>query len=50
MQYSSLADMIDAEAAAQQSVRQSDFHREAVRRFLAKEPRLYDWDQMAREG
>ena len=47
---STQADMIDAEAAAQQSVRQSDFHREAVRRFLAKEPRLYDWDQMAREG
>jgi len=43
---STQAEMTDAECAAQQSVRQTDFHREAVRRFLAKEPRLYDWDAM----
>lgn len=43
---STQAEMIDAECAAQEAVRHTDFHREAVRRFLAKEPRLYDWDQM----
>lgn len=43
---SSQAELTDAECAAQQTVRTTDFHREAVRRFLAKEPRLYDWDQM----
>lgn len=45
---SSQADLTDAECAAQQTARMTDFHREAVRRFLAKEPRLYDWDQMTR--
>lgn len=44
---SSQAEMTDAECAAQQAMRVSEFHGEAVRRFLAKEPRLYDWDQMA---
>ncbi len=24
----------------------TDFHKEAVRRFVDKEPRLYDWDSM----
>ncbi len=43
---STQAEMIDAECAAQEAVRHTDFHREAVRRFLAKEPRLYDWDRM----
>lgn len=44
---STQAEMTDAECAAQATVRHTDFHREAVRRFLAKEPRLYDWDQIA---
>lgn len=43
---SSQAELTDAECAAQEAARHTDFHREAVRRFLAKEPRLYDWDQM----
>jgi 2-(1,2-epoxy-1,2-dihydrophenyl)acetyl-CoA isomerase len=47
---SSQAEMTDAECAAQEAVRHSDFHREAVRRFLAKEPRLYDWDQISKAG
>lgn len=45
---SSQAEMTDAECAAQQAVRTDAFHAEAVRRFLAKEPRLYDWDALAR--
>jgi len=45
---SSQAEMTDAECAAQQALRPSAFHAEAVRRFLAKEPRLYDWDGMTR--
>ncbi len=47
---SSQAEMTDAECAAQETVRHTDFHREAVRRFLAKEPRLYDWDQMTKRA
>lgn len=43
---STQAEMTDAECAAQETVRHTDFHKEAVRRFLAKEPRLYDWDQL----
>lgn len=43
---STQAEMTDAECAAQESVRHTDFHREAVRRFLAKEPRLYDWEAL----
>ena len=42
------AEMIDAECAAQLACRGTEFHGEAVRRFLAKEPRLYDWDAMSR--
>ena len=45
---SSQAEMTDAECAAQQALRPSAFHAEAVRRFLAKEPRLFDWDEMTR--
>lgn len=45
---SSQAEMLDAEVEAQPLCRDSDFHAEAVRRFAAKEPRLYDWDAMSR--
>lgn len=45
---SSQAEMTDAECAAQLACRHTEFHEEAVRRFLAKEPRLYDWDAMAK--
>ena len=47
---SSQGEMTDAECAAQEAVRYTEFHREAVRRFLAKEPRLYDWDQLSAAG
>jgi enoyl-CoA hydratase/carnithine racemase len=36
------------EALAQAIVRDSEFHREAVRRFNAKESALYQWDQTPR--
>ena len=29
--------------------RGTEFHGEAVRRFMTKEPRLYDWDAMGRK-
>lgn len=41
-------EMMDAEAEAQLACRGTEFHEEAVRRFLHKEPRLYDWDAMER--
>ena len=46
---SSQAEMIDAECAAQLACRGTEFHGEAVRRFMTKEPRLYDWDAMSRK-
>jgi 2-(1,2-epoxy-1,2-dihydrophenyl)acetyl-CoA isomerase len=46
---SSQAEMIDAECVAQLACRGTEFHQEAVRRFVNKEPRLYDWDAMVRE-
>lgn len=46
----SQAELTDAECAAQQAARVTDFHAEAVRRFVAKEPRLYDWDQIVKAG
>lgn len=44
------ADMIEAELAAQKACRDTDFHREAVRRFAAKEPALYNWDAMTKDA
>jgi len=41
-------EMLEAEVEAQPFCRETDFHAEAVRRFASKEPRLYDWDAMAR--
>ena len=46
---SSQAEMIDAECAAQLACRGTEFHGEAVRRFMTKEPRLFDWDAMSRK-
>ena len=46
---SSQAEMIDAECTAQLACRGTEFHGEAVRRFMTKEPRLYDWDAMSRK-
>lgn len=47
---SNQAEMIDAECAAQLACRGTEFHGEAVRRFMTKEPRLYDWDAMSRKA
>ncbi len=41
-------EMLEAEVEAQPYCRETEFHTEAVRRFANKEPRLYDWDSMAR--
>ncbi len=46
---SSQAEMIDAECAAQLACRGTEFHGEAVRRFMTKAPRLYDWDAMSQK-
>lgn len=46
---SSQAEMIDAECAAQLACRGTEFHGEAVRRFMTKAPGLYDWDAMSRK-
>jgi 2-(1,2-epoxy-1,2-dihydrophenyl)acetyl-CoA isomerase len=46
--YSTQAEMIEAEVDAQFKCRSTEFHLEAVRRFAAKEPRLFDWDVMAK--
>jgi 2-(1,2-epoxy-1,2-dihydrophenyl)acetyl-CoA isomerase len=45
---STQAEMLEAELEAQPSCSETAFHHEAVRRFMHKEPRLYDWDAMAR--
>jgi 2-(1,2-epoxy-1,2-dihydrophenyl)acetyl-CoA isomerase len=46
--YSTQAEMIEAEVDAQFKCRSTEFHLEAVRRFAAKEPRLFDWDVMVK--
>jgi 2-(1,2-epoxy-1,2-dihydrophenyl)acetyl-CoA isomerase len=38
------SDIADAEADGQTLLFTSDFSKEAIRRFLAKEPPLYNWD------
>jgi len=42
----SYRDLVDAEANGQALMFSTPFHKEAVRRFVDKEPRLYDWDSM----
>lgn len=37
--------VLEMEALAQTIARDTDFHREAVRRFAAREPALFDWEQ-----
>lgn len=37
--------ILEMEAFAQSVARSTDFHREAVRRFVSREPALFDWDQ-----
>jgi len=37
--------LLEMEAMGQSLVRETEFHREAVRRFKEKEAPLYDWDR-----
>ena len=43
---SNYGDIADAEADGQTLLFTSAFSQEAIRRFLDKEPPLYNWDQM----
>lgn len=45
---STYGDIVDAEADGQSLLFTSTFSREAIRRFLQKEPPLYNWDLMDR--
>jgi len=40
-----LQSVLDIEAAAQAIANNSDYHRDAARRFLGKEPALFDWER-----
>jgi len=46
----SYAETVTAEATGQPLLFTTDFHKEAARRFVAKEPSLYDWDRMNKSG
>ncbi|MEC9346374.1 MAG: enoyl-CoA hydratase/isomerase family protein [Pseudomonadota bacterium] len=40
----------DAEADGQPLLFGTEFHQEAVRRFVAKEPPMFDWDRLSKSG
>ncbi len=42
--------MGELEAFASMAAKSVSYHREAVQRFLSKQPPLYDWDRMNKEG
>ncbi len=42
--------MLEFEAFGQAQLYGTEFHQEAVRRFAAKEPALFDWEQMERDA
>ena len=42
--------MGELESFASAVTKSLPYHREAVQRFLSKQPPLYDWDRMEREG
>ncbi len=42
--------MGELEAFGSMAARTVPYHREAVQRFLSKQPPLYDWDRMEKEG
>ena len=44
------AQMVEAELAAQIACRDTEFHRQAVRRFASKSPALYNWDAMTKDA
>ena len=47
---SDYATMAELEANGQSMMHETEFHREAVRRFIAKEPALYNWDELVKDG
>lgn len=42
--------MLEFEAFGQAQLYTTDFHKDAIRRFAAKEPALFDWEQMERDA
>ncbi len=40
-----LKNLLELEAAAQAIANNSDYHRDAVARFLDKQPALFDWEK-----
>lgn len=42
--------MLEFEAFGQSQLYTTDFHKEAVRRFGAKEPAVFDWEQLERDA
>jgi len=42
--------MGELEAFASMAAKSVSYHREAVQRFLSKQPPLYDWDRMSKEA
>ena len=42
--------MLEMEAMAQSIARDTDFHKEAIRRFAAKEPPLYNWESFDKKA
>ncbi|MDF1732834.1 MAG: enoyl-CoA hydratase/isomerase family protein [Minwuia sp.] len=46
----SYAETVTAESTGQPLLFTTDFHKEATRRFVSKEPSLYDWDRMSKSG
>ncbi|MDF1720656.1 MAG: enoyl-CoA hydratase/isomerase family protein [Minwuia sp.] len=46
----SYAETVTAEATGQPLLFTTDFHKEAARRFVSKEPSMFDWDRMNKSG
>jgi len=42
--------MLEMEAMAQAIARDTDFHKEAIRRFAAKEAPLFDWESLDKKA
>jgi len=39
---------LEIEASAQAIANNSEYHREAVKRFLNKEPAIFDWEELSK--
>jgi 2-(1,2-epoxy-1,2-dihydrophenyl)acetyl-CoA isomerase len=42
--------MLEYEAFGQAQLYPTEFHKDAIRRFAAKEPAMFDWEQMERDA